>query len=664
MKLLEIRTFVSFLGASLTGLALYFRFPFPEMNLFLNLIRVRELPTFYFLKYSYVSFLFTTPFFAYSLVTSFLYMFFDAAGRKKTPSYPLPPYSDPSTRESLYLVIGEMHNPKKPVPAENPHWLVIPARGLFTGIAMLGAIGSGKTSGSMYPFVYQLLAFRADDPSKRIGGLVLEVKGDFCHKVRMMLRDLGREKDYVDISLNSDYCYNPFHNDLDAYALAYGVASLLTNLFGRGKEPFWQQAYTNLVKFVILLHKVLYDYVTLFDVYECAINRELLEAKIQEGEKLFAVRSYLLVEPGSLPSPEELGHYQPTWDKSLRHYRLAASPELQKVLEEKGISFTGPFTETSLLGEDSFKREQFEAIKRWFYHDWSAIDQKLRTSIVEGISVFLSLFDDNPKVKRIFCPPKQCYDPQANHDYRYGRPLPGFAWLIEEGRVCALNFPASMNPGLARALGTLLKMDFQRAVLNRIPQMEEEKDRHFREVFFLCDEYHQFATTGENDPNGDEKVFSLSRQAKLIPIVATQSVSSLKTALYGESYRTLLQTFRTKIFLALSDDVSTRFASELCGKEDKLKVSYHMSESSQNAKVSFLFGKTLSDKATLSTSKSYNVQRDFIFDQNVFAQLKNQQSITLAFDGVNPLSPCYCYLKPYYLDPNKSYFRQLEDGEI
>ena len=39
--------------------------------------------------------------------------------------------------------------------------------------------------------------------------------------------------------------FNPLHNDLDAYALAYGIASLLNNLFGRGKEPFWQQAYTN-----------------------------------------------------------------------------------------------------------------------------------------------------------------------------------------------------------------------------------------------------------------------------------------------------------------------------------------------------------------------------------------------------------------------------------
>ena len=48
----------------------------------------------------------------------------------------------------------------------------------------------------------------------------------------------------------SEYRYNPLHNDLDAYALAYSIASLLNNLFGKGKEPFWQQAYTNLVKFI------------------------------------------------------------------------------------------------------------------------------------------------------------------------------------------------------------------------------------------------------------------------------------------------------------------------------------------------------------------------------------------------------------------------------
>ena len=68
---------------------------------------------------------------------------------------------------------------------------------------------------------------------------------------------------------------------------------------------------------------------------------------------------------------------------------------------------------------------------------------------------------------------------------------------------------------------------------------------------------------------GDEKFFSLSRQPKCIPIVATQSISSLKSTLPGDTWRTLLQTFRTKIFLRLSDDFSAKTASELCGREDQ-----------------------------------------------------------------------------------------------
>ena len=114
--------------------------------------------------------------------------------------------------------------------------------------------------------------------------------------------------------------------------------------------------------------------------------------------------------------------------------------------------------------------------------------------------------------------------------------------------------------------------------LNRIPSIEAHPDKHFRQVLFLCDEYQHFATVGGTEPTGDEKFFSLSRQPKCIPIIATQSISSLKSTLPGESWRTLLQTFRTKIFLALSDDFSAKTASELCGREDQdgtLKIELH-----------------------------------------------------------------------------------------
>ena len=77
--------------------------------------------------------------------------------------------------------------------------------------------------------------------------------------------------------------------------LAYNIASLLNNLYGRSKEPFWQQAYTNLVKFIILLHKVAYDYVTLFDVYECAISPSLLAERIEEAKQIVQGRHYVAV---------------------------------------------------------------------------------------------------------------------------------------------------------------------------------------------------------------------------------------------------------------------------------------------------------------------------------------------------------------------------------
>ena len=85
----------------------------------------------------------------------------------------LSPYPEPRKRDDLFLIIDELHHPRQPVPAEDPEWLTIPQRALFTGIAVFGAIGSGKTTCCMYPLAIQILAFRSTDPERRAGGLVL-----------------------------------------------------------------------------------------------------------------------------------------------------------------------------------------------------------------------------------------------------------------------------------------------------------------------------------------------------------------------------------------------------------------------------------------------------------------------------------------------------------
>ena len=660
-RILYSRSFVAALLAMATGALLFYRYPFPEDHIFLHVISVRAPQAFLSFKVLYAACLFATPYVAYSGVLSGLYVF-TLRVRQRITAGRLPEYPDPAKRNALFLVVGEVHNERKPGPSETPRWLTVPERGLFTGVSIFGAVGSGKTSCAMYPFADQILSYRASNKEDRIGGLILEVKGDFCRKVKEILDRNGRGEDYIEISLDSDYRYNPLHNDLDAYALAFSIASLLNNLFGKGKEPFWQQAYTNLVKFIILLHKVAYGYVTLFDVYQCAISPPLLEQKIFEAEEIILGRHSVALTPKVYGDrAEDLVGLGFVHDAKEDRYLAAATPELRQTLRKRGV----PFESRSLLDPsqaDPDRLEQLEAVKRWFNEDWKRIEPKLRTSIVEGVSVFLSLFDDNPRVKRVFCPKPECYDPLKNSGNQYGKPLPSFSWLIEQGKICSINFPIGMNPGLAKALGVMMKLDFERAVLNRVPEIEAHPERHFRQVLFLCDEYQHFATVGENDPTGDEKFFSLSRQPKCIPIIATQSISSLRSALPGDSWRTLLQTFRTKIFLSLSDDFSARTASDLCGKEDQLKVNYNLSESGHDANVSLLTGNALSHKANITASKSYNTQSDYRFDMKTFMELRNAQAVAIAYDGLNPMPPMFCYLKPYYNDPNKSYFEQLEKG--
>ena len=133
--------------------------------------------------------------------------------------------------------------------------------------------------------------------------------------------------------------------------------------------------------------------------------------------------------------------------------------------------------------------------------------------------------------------------------------LPPLFELIEQGKVLALNMPAGINPALARAVGVMLKNAWLQALLMRPAKMKHSPGRYFRPAVFICDEYQAFASVGEDDPSGDEKSFALTRQCRCIPIVATQSISSLRAVLgSSEAWRSLLQTLRTRIFLSLSDD--------------------------------------------------------------------------------------------------------------
>ncbi len=656
---LEARALAAMAAAAGVGTWGLHAYPVPGDDLFLNLVEERAPFVFHVLTYGYATLWFSTPFFIASLILSLCTIV--AYRQKRVVRFrSLPPYPKAETRQAPMLVLGETHHETAPGRAAAPTWLTIPQRGLYTGVMILGAVGTGKTSACMYPYVEQLLRWRRDDPDRKMGGLILEVKGDFCGQVRSILANAGRAEDYVEIGLDTGVCYNPLHNDLDPYAVAYAVATLLNNLFGRSKEPFWQQAYTDLLKFVILLRRITEGYTTFSEVYQYILDDSQIRRDIDRLKALLARPPNVIVVPRQehrfhctrLPWT----HWYPESDHEMAHPYDAA---LEMYLDAHKIPFRAQQAQGTGWQE---RRHQLDAVDRWYTNGWSRLDTRLRSSIVEGVVVFLSLFDDNPAVHRAFCPARTAYVEPAPGD---PTPIPPLDALMESGKVVALNFPVGMNPGLARILGVMLKLDFQRAVLRRIPQMTAHQDRTWRDLLFVCDEYHAFATVGEMDPTGDERTFALSRQARLIPIVATQSISSLRSALPGEdSWRTLLQCFRTKVFLATSDEFTARSAADLCGRRDRMKAHYSISESGQNAHISLLTGRAAAGRQSLSASKSFQPHHEHIFPPRVFTELQNAQAVVLPYDGINPLPPQYCYLKPHYLDVETSYFDHLERGAL
>ena len=131
--------------------------------------------------------------------------------RSRLPAWPLSP-----TADGPAIVVGEvrgleavLHHPVRAIESQTPEWLTIPERGLSTGVAMFGAVGSGKTSACLHPFARQLLSWHADNPERRPAALVLEVKGDLCHDIRRILAEVGREGDYIELSLDGRLTWNP-----------------------------------------------------------------------------------------------------------------------------------------------------------------------------------------------------------------------------------------------------------------------------------------------------------------------------------------------------------------------------------------------------------------------------------------------------------------------
>ena len=122
----------------------------------------------------------------------------------------------------------------------------------------------------MYPFTKQLISYSHKNSNKKLGMLILDVKGNYYKKVLEFAENFNREDDVIVIELNGKYHYNPLHKpSLKPSVLANRLKTILLLFSKNNSESYWldkaEQVLTEAIKLCRLYNQ---NYVTFEELHK------------------------------------------------------------------------------------------------------------------------------------------------------------------------------------------------------------------------------------------------------------------------------------------------------------------------------------------------------------------------------------------------------------
>lgn len=191
---------------------------------------------------------------------------------------------------------------------------------------------------------------------------------------------------------------------------------------------------------------------------------------------------------------------------------------------------------------------------------------------------------------------------------------------------------------LSKIIAAYMKLDFQTEVISNLSK------GFINPSVFICDEYDKYATKTDGD------FFSLSREAKCINIVSTQSYSSIKSTIKDDaSVKVIIQNLINKIWFRTDDIFTIEEAQKQLGKEDKEKFSKTISESARETNFSYITNTLNSQNSSISETFSSYTQNDYIYESNFFTQqLETFTALTFLSDGKKIFPPLKLKMFPYF----------------
>ena len=441
--------------------------------------------------------------------------------------------------------------------------------GLYQNFLITGTIGTGKTSSAMYPFTEQLIKYNYKNPDKKVGILILDVKGNYYEQVKKYVKKYKLQNDLIVIELGGKFKYNPLHKpNLKPAVIANRLKSILELFSENNSESYWLDEAEKVLTEAIKLCRIYNNgYVTFTEIHKIVTEENYYKEKIQIIKNMF----------------------------------------INNKLNKKQI-----YDLNSAL--DFFQKE------------YERLDQRTLSILKSEITRITNVFISDYEVNQIFCSSKK----ELN--------FKGFNEVINKGKIVVLNMNIAEYRNLSKIIAAYLKLDFQTEIMMNLAKNKK------RTTAFICDEYAEYAT------KTDSEFFSLSREAKCINIVSTQSYSSLKNTLKDETaVKVICQNLINKIWFRTDDIFTIEEAQKQIGKEDKIKTSKNISENSKETLYSRITNSMSSLDSTISESFNLYTQNDYIYDTNFFTQ-KLQTFTALAFlsDGNKIIKPKKLNMFPYF----------------
>lgn len=177
-------------------------------------------------------------------------------------------------KNNLQLLIG--------LNSEN-NSVFIPEKGLYQNILVTGTIGSGKTSSAMYPFTKQLIYYKNNNYSEKIGMLILDVKGNYHAQVEQFCNKFNRTEDLIVIELGGKYKYNPLNKpNLKASILANRLKTILLLFSENNSESYWLDKAEQILEHSIKLCRLYNEgYVNFSEIHKLITDQNYYSEKVQ-----------------------------------------------------------------------------------------------------------------------------------------------------------------------------------------------------------------------------------------------------------------------------------------------------------------------------------------------------------------------------------------------